>query len=692
MIDKTVPRIIAGCVPFAALLAIMAALALADPSVRPSNSSEAFAEKGLVDVSALPAGIYRITGLWRFYWESFDPDPSTAASVQYAPFPGAWHTLPGLPRTGYASYGLTIFGLDPARRYALRVGHTLSASSLRINGKILAGAGTPGSNAEEEVPGWNTLVAQFSPLPDGSAEVLLNISNFIDRWGGSNMPVYIGEASLIYAMQDARKLSAAFASSILGILGLFFLALFMWRRKEKSFLWFSLLCILIGIRGMCYDDFVLLDLLPALPWPAFFRLGYLTFPLSLVCISWFLYSMFPSLVRRAEAAAASLPFIAYSVMIITLPVRPVALSLSFFQVLGIGFLVWTAVAVSRACARKLDGSWWVAAGFSAAAVMYVRDMLVSMWIISGMSMTHFGMAACLCIIALMGISRYSMSFRKAAAISAELQVMNRALKRFVPAELLGLLKKADPSAVMGGDAAETELAILSARVGSFPVSMEKMEPETVFRFLNEFLALVAPVVRDSGGFIARYDGDGLVALFPGGSDAALKCAVRLQSSVSGMNRAASGRQPISVSIGIDSGKLAVGALGDSVRLDGAILSDCIRCALKFETAARVFGARILINGAVFAGLSEPLAWFLRPVDRIETDGITSFLFEVYNNDSDTVRDLKWKTQGDLERAVFAYFGDDSETAKRHLSVVLQTFPDDPVARHYAQRLQMAVSI
>ncbi len=688
MIDKTVPRLLAGSLPFVALLGIMAALMLSDPSIRRDRVRQTRAENGYADLSGDPDTIHRVSGVWRFAWKSWDLYPSSMLPAAYAPFPGSWAALPGTERTGFASYGLSLTGLDSGRQYAVRIGHTLSACNLLVNGSRLAGAGNPGTSPASEVPGWNSLVAQFFPRADGTADIVLQISNFTDRLGGSNAAVYIGDAALVYSMLDARKLSAAFVSAVLSALGLFFLALFAWRRKEHSFFWFSLLCILLGVRSLCYDDFVLLDLFPALPWPVLFRIGYLTFPLSLVCIAGYLASRFPTLLRRYEALGAAAPFCAYSLVIVFAPERITAQLLPVVQVFGLGFLLWTVFLLVRACIQKLEGAFWTVAAFSAAPVLYVHDLLVSMWVLSGMSLTHFGMVFGLCIIALMGISRYSMSFRKAGAMSAELHMMNRALKRFVPDDFLGLLNSHDPASVRAGDASEVELAVLSAKIGSFPVRVEKMEPEDVFRFLNSFLALVAPLVRANGGVIARYDGDGLVALFSGGSDAALKCAVQLQSAVSARNRTTPGEQPISVSIGIDAGALAVGTLGDNVRLDSAILSDCLRCALRFETASRVFGSRILINGAVFAGLSEPLSWFLRPVDRAESDGMASFLFEVYNNDPDPVRDLKWKTQGDLEHAVIAYFGDEPEAAKQYLNNILKTFSDDPVARHYAQRLQM----
>ena len=78
---------------------------------------------------------------------------------------------------------------------------------------------------------------------------------------------------------------------------------------------------------------------------------------------------------------------------------------------------------------------------------------------------------------------------------------------------------------------------------------------------------------------------------------------------------------------------------------------------------------------------------VRPVDRINAGEQTSFLFEVYANDSDTMRDLKWRTQSDLEHALYAWFSGHYDEARIFLEKVLQFYPDDPVASHYARRLE-----
>jgi len=685
---KSVFRIVVASVPLALLLLIMAALLCSNPVIDRSVSCFRSVAAGTADLAGCSTGLTRLDGDWSFWWERQVRRPGDLRADAFCRLPGSWMASGIAKSHGYASYGLEVTGLDPERQYALCVGHTLSACRILINGEEVCSAGSPGISLDTEIPGWGTLVARFTPAPDGSAGIVLQISNFRDRFGGSNASLYLGEASLVYRMVDTRKLSEGFVFSVLVVLGLLFFVLYLFRRKDRHFLWFAGIGLVVAFRTLCYDSFVLLDLLPFISWPVFFRLGYLTFPAVIICFIGFIHSVYPRLLPRGQSIAIQGVFALYA-LVILLPGESLAPVLLLpYQLFGVAAVGFGMSVIVRACRQGQEGALWLAAGFSFAVVTFAYDILVSMWIVSGVSLSHLGVSLCLFCIALMVVDRYSRSFRRAHEISEELVVLNRSLKRFVPEDLLACFSKDSLAEIRSGDAVDAEMAILSASIRSLDSIASKMPPDAVFAFLNDFLELVGPVVRSNGGFIARYEGDGILALFPSGAEPAVRCAVQMQSAVAARNRKQTGRTPIAIGIGIDSGRLTLGAIGDSLRLDGTVIAHGVRSAEQFQVAAREFQARILINGTVFSQLPDPLAWFLRPVERIETDGQPSFLFEVYNNDQELTRELKWKTQGDLEHAVLAYFGGAYGECGNYLKRVLRDFPDDPVALHYARRVQM----
>ncbi len=115
------------------------------------------------------------------------------------------------------------------------------------------------------------------------------------------------------------------------------------------------------------------------------------------------------------------------------------------------------------------------------------------------------------------VSSGSMLSEKDAAQREALEMQRRmteSFERFVPAEFLALLGKPDVASVRAGDAVRRELAVLFADIRDFTSMSEKMSPEENFRFINACLRRIGPVIRQNGGFVDKYIGDAIMALFP----------------------------------------------------------------------------------------------------------------------------------------------------------------------------------
>lgn len=672
-------------IPFCLLLCVIGAFIAANPLYRGAVHL-ARVEKGTVAIESV-GDITELRGGWSFWWKRFVTDIHADIPDSWAPLPGSWASVGVADKFGFASWGVTVSGLDPKKTYAICVGQTLSACSIVVNGIPVAGAGKNGSSKAEEIPEWKSILGRFEPHADGTADIILQVSNYRDRTGGTNSSVYVGEASLLARMQDAQKMADVFIFSILAVMGLFFLMLFVSSPINRYFLWFGLFALMAGFRALCYDGFVLLDFFPALPWTVFFRIGYLTVPVLVICFLGLVTNLYPSVQKRKVALIAMAPFIAYVPVILAAPEVLVSLLLFPVQLCAIAAMALGMYSIFRAALRRESLAWPIFASFSLAILAFLYDILVSMWLIPGYSFGPVGSCGSLFAGAFLVLDFYSTSFERTRELSERLQSANHALKKFVPADVLALLDRESFAEVRAGDEAEVEMAILSADIRSFAAIAERLEPAAVFAFLNEFFGLAGPIIRSNAGFIARYEGDGFLALFPHGAESAVRTAVQIQSAISGRNRAHPGRPQLTVGIGIDVGKLKLGTIGDDSRLDSAVFSNSIRCAGKYEAATKEFHSRILINDAVFSGLYDPLAWFLRPIERIDTGERMAFLFEVYNNDPEIVRELKWKTQGDLEHALFAFYAGRTAESRTYLSRALSVFPDDPVLRYYDKRLR-----
>ena len=685
---KEITKSLTAIIPFLVLIAILFSVLLTDPKYGSRSCRKVTVSKGSADLSAARDRVCELKGEWLFWWDSFVIDPDGAPTPRLAPLPGAWRDAGVATPFGHATYAVKVSGLDPAVLYYLRVGQTLSACSVLVNGVEVRSIGTPGASRASERPAWASALAKVRPREDGSADIVIQISNYHDRFGGSNSSIYLGPAPLMSLVQDRQSMGEGFLFAVLSVMGLFFLGLFLFRRKERAFLWFAGLALTVGFRTLCYDGFVILDIVPGMSWSALFKLGYATFPLAMIFFVSFLNMLYPALARRVVAIPVVVFFSAYFALIVFASEYVAARTLLFVQLAALAVGLWGLGVIVVAFVRRFSGSAWLLVGFVFALVSFTYDILVAMWLIPGYNFAQIGMCVWLFCIALMVIARYAESFERARLLSAQLSGINASLKRFVPAEFLAFLKKTSIVEIEPGDSAEVDMAILSADIRSFTSIAERMSPDEVFIFLNGYLELVGPIIRANGGFIAKYEGDGFFALFPNGADPAVRCAVQMQTAITARNRASPGLTPLAVGIGIDCGLLTLGTIGDDSRLDGTVISQCVKCAGRFESATKQFHSKILVNEAVYAGLPNPLEFFLRPVDRVETGPRPSFIFEVYANDPETVRELKWNTQSDLEHALFAWYVGHYDEARVFIERVLHRYPDDPVARFYARRLEI----
>ena len=100
---------------------------------------------------------------------------------------------------------------------------------------------------------------------------------------------------------------------------------------------------------------------------------------------------------------------------------------------------------------------------------------------------------------------------------ANLKEINQAYARFVPNDFLNHLQKESIIDVQLGDHVEKNMSVLFADIVGFTTISERMSPEENFTFVNSILNVVGPVIRNHNGFVDKYIGDAVMALFDMGA-------------------------------------------------------------------------------------------------------------------------------------------------------------------------------
>jgi len=200
--------------------------------------------------------------------------------------------------------------------------------------------------------------------------------------------------------------------------------------------------------------------------------------------------------------------------------------------------------------------------------------------------------------------------------------LNEANARFVPSAFLSHLGKTDITQIKLGDQAKADMTILFTDIRSFTDFSESMTPVEVFSFLNDYLRRMGPEIRERGGFIDKYIGDAIMALFPGTSEAAFEAVYGMFARLEELNsqRIASGKKAVDMGIGLHRGPLMIGIIGEEKRFDGTVISDAVNLASRLESLTKYYGTRCIVSESIRNSLGNPDAYPSRFLDAVRVKG------------------------------------------------------------------------
>jgi two-component system sensor histidine kinase ChiS len=133
-----------------------------------------------------------------------------------------------------------------------------------------------------------------------------------------------------------------------------------------------------------------------------------------------------------------------------------------------------------------------------------------------------------------------------------------------------------------------------------------MSPKDNFDFINAYLGRVSPVIRKHHGFIDKYIGDAIMALFPENADDAVQAAIEIHRQLVKFNqeREQFSLQPIKIGIVLHIGTLMLGTIGEEKRMEGTVISDAVNLASRLEGLTKMYGASILVSEAFLNELTH----------------------------------------------------------------------------------------
>lgn len=271
----------------------------------------------------------------------------------------------------------------------------------------------------------------------------------------------------------------------------------------------------------------------------------------------------------------------------------------------------------------------------------------------------------------------------------ELFQLNEAFSRFVPRQFLQSLARKSITEIQLGESVQKQMSVLFSDIRGFTTRSEQMTPEDTFHFINGYLRRMEPAIIKNGGFIDKYVGDAIMALFEGSADRAVKAGITMLNLLAEYNqsRQQRGRQPIEIGIGINTGSLMLGTVGGNSRIDTTVIGDAVNLSSRLEQLTKVYKTPLLVSHHTVACLEEPTKYALRAIARLKVRGKAEKVevFEVFDADPLAQKQAKLETKPMFEFALTNYSQGAIGEAKSLFEECVQKNPGDRVAQIYLQQ-------
>jgi class 3 adenylate cyclase len=278
--------------------------------------------------------------------------------------------------------------------------------------------------------------------------------------------------------------------------------------------------------------------------------------------------------------------------------------------IAIGFALLTALAAWMFAPAAAAAIYLGLVAVSALAATYA---FTKAWVIPLSEPFIAGLLALLLMIAwrLVVTDRGQRLLRKSFALYLAPQVIDR---------MLASNKLPD----LGGET--REVTVFFSDLEGFSAIAEKMSPTELVALVNEYLSAMTDIIESKGGYVDKYIGDSIVAMFGApiddadharhAAEAALLCRAKLDE----LNKSSPAFRGLTVAhrMGLNSGAALVGNIGSRRRFNYSVMSDAVNVASRLEGANKFYGTTIIASDTTVAQTGSAFTW--RELDAVRVQG------------------------------------------------------------------------
>ena len=213
--------------------------------------------------------------------------------------------------------------------------------------------------------------------------------------------------------------------------------------------------------------------------------------------------------------------------------------------------------------------------------------------------------------------------------------LRTAFSKFVPEEVINDFLNSDEERELNNNNEKRNVVVLMCDIRNFTSISEINKAEDVVNFLNTYFTHMVDIVKKYGGTVDKFIGDAIMVLFGApisyndNAKRAVQAAIEMYAQLPEIPceklKFPEGIK-LDIGVGIHYGEVIVGQIGSADKTNYTVIGDTVNLASRLEGLTKIYGAKIVISGAVREEIGEDDTLNLLLLDSVKVKGKKEAVF------------------------------------------------------------------
>lgn len=199
-----------------------------------------------------------------------------------------------------------------------------------------------------------------------------------------------------------------------------------------------------------------------------------------------------------------------------------------------------------------------------------------------------------------------------------------AFQQYVAPSIINEILRNPKKLKLGGE--KKELTVMFSDIRNFTVLSEKLSPEQLVHFLNEYLTEMTKIILKNKGVVDKYIGDAIMAFWgapvdePEHAKLACKTAIEMMKKMSELKKKwkKEEKPDFNIGIGINTGEMVVGNMGSHQRFNYTVMGDNVNIGSRVEGLTKEYGVTTIVSEFTYEKTKKDFVF--RELDLVKVKG------------------------------------------------------------------------